>query len=1155
MTDPSLIADFADEAREHLEELEGALLRLENDPTDAELLNTIFRSMHTIKGASEYLGFERIAGLTHHLETLLDFFREGQLSVDKVAVDVLIDARDRIESLIGEIEASGRESTIIDDLLERAAALGSGTQPGGAASVFPEEADTELFDIFAEQLVEGLVELVRSAGDDVTALDSLVGQLSTSANYMGYDGLVAVYDDLAGELSATDAPAAAVATAVERIRQLFPTVEALGAIDTDTIRNPGKSDGDLSVSSDSGPDDLPAAAATGADQDPDSEPDLCLDGDPILGDQSNGDAEDRSDPYPGTGETDPSLIADFADEAREHLEELEGALLRLENDPTDAELLNTIFRSMHTIKGASEYLGFERIAGLTHHLETLLDFFREGQLSVDKVAVDVLIDARDRIESLIGEIEASGRESTIIDDLLERAAALGSGTQPGGAASVFPEEADTELFDIFAEQLVEGLVELVRSAGDDVTALDSLVGQLSTSANYMGYDGLVAVYDDLAGELSATDAPAAAVATAVERIRQLFPTVEALGSLDTSALSDASPVVDACETVPVPADPDLAEALASLPSIDEDQRAGLLSRSLDEVFATMQGRGDRPEDSDAAEGTYTELDVLTPAVADADMQDTPPVPVADGEDDTALALLTDFGRERTSENVEYPVSVEDGVGDGPLVDLWPEAAPASAPDPETVRNDSEVPPENADPVLTVPDFNTPPAPSTPAGSPTEADGPTAPVAARSNIRRSIRVEARKIDDLMNQVGELVVNRSAFVQLFSDMRELIIDFNQRFPMEKGDHQMLAGLTNRLSEATTVLGRVTGELQEQVMKVRMLPISRLFNRYPRLVHDLSKDTDKKVQLQFRGEETELDRMVIEQLADPMIHIIRNAVDHGLETRDERQRKGKPESGVLLLEAYHEGGNVIIEVIDDGKGIDLSRIRQKAIEKKLADRDTLDRMDQRQLIEMILLPGFSTTDAVTHTSGRGVGMDVVKQSLEKINGSLSIDTRQDVGTRIRIKIPLTLAIIPALMIRCAGGHFTIPLGSVRETLRIDQGEIFSVDGSEVMDLEDEPLPLVNLAELLRMIPRGHTMPQGRRFVVVVNAASGRTGFVVDALLGRQEVVIKPLEDYLQENSGFSGATILGDGGISLILNVDELAVMAKEREAERKLAAALL
>lgn len=494
----------------------------------------------------------------------------------------------------------------------------------------------------------------------------------------------------------------------------------------------------------------------------------------------------------------------------------------------------------------------------------------------------------------------------------------------------------------------------------------------------------------------------------------------------------------------------------------------------------------------------------------------------------------------TAENVQAWSS----TGNDDSADLWPKADEITRP--------------AAEEALPAPELNAPvfesSIPSAPDPTPAK-DEPQEDLAGKGTIRKSIRVDADKVDHLMNQVGELVVNRSSFTQLFTEMRELTSYLNQRFPMEKDDQRLITSLTNRLNDATTVLGRVTSDLQEQVMKVRMLPISRLFNRYPRLVHDLLKDADKKIQLQFRGEETELDRMVIEQLADPMIHIIRNAVDHGVETIEERRRKGKPESGVLLLEAYHEGSNVVIEVTDDGKGIDLSRIRQKAVEKKLADRETLEEMDQQRLIEMIMLPGFSTTDQITHTSGRGVGMDVVKRSIEKINGSLIIDTRQDVGTRFRIKIPLTLAIIPAMMIHCAGKHFTVPMSAVEETLRIDPGEIFTVDGSEIMHLRDQPLPLVKLTDLLNMRPAEAAEKKDRYFVVVVKGAAGRTGFIIDTLLGRQEVVIKPMEDYLQENSGFSGATILGDGSISLVLNVDELVIMAREREAERKLAAAVL
>ena len=1185
MTDRSLLEDFADETREHLEELESSLLRLESDPEDRELLNTIFRSMHTIKGASEYLGFERIARLSHRLENLLDLFREGSLTADKVAVDLLIDSRDRMGDLISQVEASGQESAPIDDLLERIESVSAGSSDGGDAggsTVYDGEADTELFDIFMEQLAAGLGELMETAKrvarqEDIAAAMTQMGdqveRLAATANYMGYDALGSVYDDMLSGVNGFASQAAeadsdgidqflqsTLVGGLARIRELFPNAELLEAIATEEL---------TVITEDKQEESSVADAKSNLELEPEQQNET-----------------ETVTPQPSASqEVDQSLLADFADETREHLEELESSLLRLESDPEDRELLNTIFRSMHTIKGASEYLGFERIARLSHRLENLLDLFREGSLTADKVAVDLLIDSRDRMGDLISQVEASGQESAPIDDLLERIESVSAGSSDGGDAggsTVYDGEADTELFDIFMEQLAAGLGELMETAKrvarqEDIAAAMTQMGdqveRLAATANYMGYDALGSVYDDMLSGVNGFASQAAeadsdgidqflqsTLVGGLARIRELFPNAELLEAIATEELTviaedkqEEPPVTAEAESselpveeIPPPAD-DISDLLAGLPAIEETERESLLSRRLDETFLSMQNGSSDMDDK----GGDPDPIALQFSTADdgSDAPATPAEPISD--QGSGMSIFDDFGSDPetvdesgvdTAIPEEAPSAKTDADGD---VDLWPEAAEAVAPVPDV----PEILPEPALPEIDL--TAAAPAEEKAAEEPATEENFTA----RKTIRKSIRVDADKVDDLMNQVGELVVNRSSFAQLFLEMRELSQYLNRRYPMDKTDQRMVSDITARLSDATTVLGRVSGELQEQVMKVRMLPISRLFNRYPRLVHDLLRDSDKKIQLQFRGEETELDRMVIEQLADPMIHIIRNAVDHGIESREDRTRKGKPENGILLLEAFHEGSNVIIEITDDGQGIDLSRIRQKAIEKQLADREALDNMDQKTLIDMIMLPGFSTADQITHTSGRGVGMDVVKRNIEKINGTLDIETRQDVGTRIRIKIPLTLAIIPAMMIRCGGSHFTVPMGAVQETLRIDPGEIFTVDGSEVMDLHEEPLPLVRLTDLLKIKNSKHTAADGRLFVIVVRSTSGRTGFVVDQLLGRQEVVIKPLEDYLQENSGFSGATILGDGGISLILDVDELAVMAKEREAERKLAAAVL
>jgi two-component system chemotaxis sensor kinase CheA len=1219
MTDNSLLEDFTEETREHLEELENSLLSLESDPANRELLDTIFRSMHTIKGASDYLGFERIARLSHRLENLLDLFRDGSLQVDKVAADLLIDARDRIGDLIGQIEASGREASEIDDLVDRAAALADGSRPAEEAStaktVYEGEADTELFDIFIEQLAEGLGGLLEAAGRIAAAVDvsaaaaeiaEAVERLSATANYMGYDALWAVYEDMLTEIGSFSSQSetagaqayesflqSVVVSGVKRIRSLFPNARSLENIDT-RISHPVPDDGSTVQDSREAADDSKKPSTENVlDDDLDLDATLCLDldEDPIE-DEAHDPAEDldlgdglsleeaETDETPLLQEgSDHSLFEDFTEETREHLEELETSLLSLESDPANRELLDTIFRSMHTIKGASDYLGFERIARLSHRLENLLDLFRDGSLRVDKVAVDLLIDARDRIGDLIEQIEASGREASEIDDLVDRAAALTDGSRPAEEASTekaaYEGEADTELFDIFMEQLAEGLGDLLEAAGRFTAAADvsaaageiaEAVERLLATANYMGYDALSTVYEDMLAEIGSfssrsetADAQAresflqSVVVSGVERIRSLFPNAGSLARIDMSAISAVSGDTASTQQATEPQTPppsEFANLLASLPAMDEIERESLLSKTLDETFSSMRS-GEEDDDVGAA-GTDPDPIALQFSSALPEVETVPAPAGTNGENDDVSSILDDFGTPLMQTPAPFPgdpaevepyrLSADDGEGE---VDFWPRAAAAEPPAPAAPAEEVRLPRPQID-------LSTPPTQTE------KIAGEGAPESSgeRSAVRRSIRVDAEKVDDLMDQVGELVVNRSSFTQLFQEMRTLTQYLNERFSMDKAEQRMVSGLATRLSEATTVLGRVTNELQEQVMKVRMLPISRLFNRYPRLVHDLLRDSDKKVQLQFRGEETELDRMVIEQLADPMIHIIRNAVDHGIENRDLRRQKGKSQGGVLLLEAYHEGGNVIIEVTDDGKGIDLARIRQKALDKQLVDRDTVEQMDHQALIDLIMLPGFSTSDEVTHTSGRGVGMDVVKRNIEKINGSIVVDTRQDVGTRIRIKIPLTLAIIQALMIRSGGSHFTVPLSAVQETLRIDRGEIFTVDGSEVMHLHEEPLPLIRLTDLLNMPERGGVAaPVDRLFVVVVKSATGRTGLIVDALLGRQEVVIKPLEDYLQEGSGFSGATILGDGGISLILDVDELLAMAKDKQAEKKLTAAVL
>ena len=411
------------------------------------------------------------------------------------------------------------------------------------------------------------------------------------------------------------------------------------------------------------------------------------------------------------------------------------------------------------------------------------------------------------------------------------------------------------------------------------------------------------------------------------------------------------------------------------------------------------------------------------------------------------------------------------------------------------------------------------------------------------VRQSVRVDAGKIDALMNQAGELVVSRAGFSQILTEMKKL----QQELNVEQKEFKQFKDLAFRLGEATATLGRVANELQEGVMKVRMLPISQLFNRYPRLVRDLVHDINKKVRLEIAGEETELDKMVIQEIADPMVHIIRNAVDHGIETVSERLKAGKPEEGVLKLTSYHESNHVVVEITDDGRGINPELIKKVALKKGIFTAQELKRMTVKDLIGILMIPGFSTASKVSKTSGRGVGMDVVKQNIEKLNGTIEIDSKPGSGARLRIKIPLTLAIIKALMIRIGKDIFTIPLAAVEETLQILSSDISVIEGVEVIHLRDSVLSLLRLSKLFGI--DAESQGADKEFVVVINTGMRQVGFIVDALLGQEEVVIKPLADYLQDNSGFSGATILGDGSISLILDIYELINMSMDMQSARR------
>ncbi|GAB6068071.1 chemotaxis protein CheA [Methylothermus subterraneus] len=403
----------------------------------------------------------------------------------------------------------------------------------------------------------------------------------------------------------------------------------------------------------------------------------------------------------------------------------------------------------------------------------------------------------------------------------------------------------------------------------------------------------------------------------------------------------------------------------------------------------------------------------------------------------------------------------------------------------------------------------PPAASAETRTPPEvAAAPKKTEAAESTVR----VDTQRLDEIMNMVGELVLVRNRFKSLKAAL---------------DDEEMAKAVAN--------LDVVTSDLQLAVMKTRMQPIRKVFGRFPRVVRDLARSLGKEVRLETRGEETDLDKNLVEALADPLVHLVRNAVDHGIETPIERERAGKPREGVVILSAAQEGDRIELIVEDDGKGMDPEVLRRKVVEKGLMDQESAARLSERECLQLIFLPGFSTKSEISDISGRGVGMDVVKTRIAQMNGTVEVDSVPGKGTKITIKVPLTLAILPTLMIQLENQAFALPLSSVVEILDLDLSRTNVVDGQPTVLVRDRALPLFYLKDWL--IRGGRTGDERSGHVVVVNAGGRYVGFVVDHLIGQEEVVIKALGAKLNGLAGLAGATITGDGKIALILDVPSL------------------
>jgi len=976
---------------------------------------------------------------------------------------------------------------------------------------------------------------------------------------------------------------------------------------------------------------------------------------------------------------DPELFADFIVEAREHLETIEPNLLELERNPGNLSLLNDIFRPMHSLKGASGFLGLNAINGLAHKAENILDELRKGNIPVNPEIMDVILSATDILRTMIENLEQTGVEGDLdTAPVIARIAVLldgGPAAPPEApampAAEDFPPEdepapapepvaappaesapapaarkpaanpmAAKTIINIedlppylpdpypltsigeghmadfmeeareIIERLNAALLEL-EATGDgpneSINDIFRYFHNLKGNSGIIGHkelNGLTHEAETLLnrvrkGEMVATPAMVDLLLAVVDQVEALVATIDAATSIAVPqdirplvarlkqasedgyvAEPGASDADDEAAPEPEP-EPESAPQAKPAPQTGapvvapgyDPEDVAVFESTIDQqlLFMTqaLAGLNENSESKEMVDGLYRALitiqnssgymgltDLKVQAERTAGLVDT------GRKQGLPFELLLDMLRQECSilgdmiasalgklrAGTDAPAAAETAqlpqaepapaapaaTEPAPAPEPAPEPAPAPTPEPKPQPTPAPKPepapapkpePAPAPKPQPAPAPKPEPKPAAPKSEPAQAASQAE--AGKPKVSATIRVDHEKLDHLMNLIGELLINRNRFTMLARALEE---------GKDSGAH-----IGQQLTETTYAMARISDDLQDTIMKVRMVPVSTVFSRFPRLVRDLSRKSGKEVSLITEGEETELDKSVVEVIGDPLVHLIRNSVDHGIETETERVAAGKPPVGRVWLRAYHRGNSVAIEIEDDGKGIDPAKMREVAVKKNLMSPEEAKAMDDRDAIDIIFMPGFSSAETITDISGRGVGMDVVRTNIKNLKGTVNVSSEVGKGTKFTLSLPLTLAIIDALMVVVDGQTYALPLDSVSETTKIEVKRMTEVNRRKAVTLRGEVLGIVELSEILEL-PRN----QDKRDIVpivILQDNARRLGLIVDRLLERQEIVIKPLGAYLSEFDmrGISGATIMGDGSVVLILDPHEIYTMS--------------
>jgi two-component system chemotaxis sensor kinase CheA len=790
----------------------------------------------------------------------------------------------------------------------------------------------------------------------------------------------------------------------------------------------------------------------------------------------------------------------FFEESAEHLAAMESLLLDLDIDNPDSEQLNAIFRAAHSIKGSAGTFGFNDLAETTHILENLLDRIRKHELGLRADMVDAFLECGDRLREMLEGHQGRGEaDPAAVEAICARLRQLSSGTDAPAAIA-------TPAAPV-AAVAAAALVAPVPAEGDEIAVRPSLpdngkrvydIQFVPTPVSAKG-EGVANLLDELRsmGLVEIVLQPSADDPSGFWEVRLTTDVAKDIFSDQIDFISDNG-AWRINEDTSVAVDGTTAFGFFDdSPGVPDNIRGYGFFEKLGEDLAAAVSEA---ADGDGAYGFFEPLPKELIAALEA-------VPMAEeGDGYGFFAPLPGAATATEAAPVLAPMPLssdgEEGDGFGFFAPLPPVVA--------------EAPVIKAAPAVSAPLAV---APKEPVALPARAaNKPAAAAAAAASGDSSIRVSIEKVDQLINLVGELVITQAMLLQTATQMQE------------QAPERLTVGLAQ--------LERNTRDLQESVMSIRMMQISFVFSRFPRVVRDLSSKLGKQVELKTSGETTELDKSLIERITDPLTHLIRNSLDHGIELPEKRVAAGKSPVGTITLKAYHQGGNIVIEVGDDGAGLPRQKILDKAREKGLP---VSDQMTDQEVFHLIFEAGFSTADEVTDVSGRGVGMDVVRRNIQAMGGRVEIDSMLGVGTRMTVRLPLTLAILDGMSVAVGDQTYILPLSYVIESVQPEPGDIKTLSNQgRVIQVRGEYLPVLVLTELFGIKSKWRNFTQG--IMIVIDTDGTKAALCVDALIGQHQVVIKSLEANYRRVMGVSGATIMGDGHVALILDVSAIAGMAK-------------